>query len=329
MDNKINTTTSYAVETYALYKNVDNSILKLNEIIKKYGYTFLAVNLPDLEKNFSSLVSLPTNFQSEKTLILDEDKSSVSGEFYDLLTNHHSFGHESAFKREVVFLKRIENFEQEVVNKTVSLGLSMNVSDELRSFSSSLIQQLRLYKNGDIVCPLEFQIAADTRKITSKSWRHSKVFGHLEFLITNEDVIALTKALSDKFTSTPLTELAINSYNLSYEIADLKTKYITLMTCLESLMNLGAHQITHTVSRHLALIISRSAEEFQTNYLRTKKLYEIRSSIVHGGKINEDLTKATNELHDKVRKAINYCLNLHLDKEGLFAKLNASGYGLT
>lgn len=101
------------------------------------------------------------------------------------------------------------------------------------------------------------------------------------------------------------------------------------MTCLESLMNLGSHQITHTVSRHLSLIISNSIAEFQTNYVRTKELYDIRSSIVHGGKINEDLTKVTTELHDKVRSVINYCLKLNVDKKTLFAKLNAAGFGLT
>lgn len=328
-DNKIISKTSYQVETYGLYVNVDNSILKLNPIIENFGYKFVSVNLADFEKDFSNLVSLPKDFQSERTLSIDDGKYTVSAEFWDLILNHQSFGHSTLMKKEIILLKRIENFEQEVINNTITIGLSMTVSNELQNISRSLIQQLRLYKNGDIACPIEFQIISDSRKVCFKTWRPTKSHGHLELKITDEDVSALSKSIADKFVTTPLTELAISNYNLSYEISDLKTRYITLMTCLESLMNLGAHQITHTVSRHLSLIISNSIAEFQINYKRTKELYDIRSSIVHGGKITEDLAKVTSELHDKVRAVINYCLKLNVDKKSLFEKLNAMGFGLS
>lgn len=327
-DEKIITKTSYPVETYALYVNVDNSVLKLNPIIEKFGYQFVSINLSDFEKSFSHLVSLPKDFQSERTLVFDDGKYSVSQEFYDLILNHQSFGHSTLMKKEIILLKRVEDFEQEVINNTVSVGLSMQVGNELQNFSYSLIQQLRLHKNGDIACPMEFQIIKDSRHVLFKTWRPTKPHGHVELKLTDEDVDILSKILSNNFTATPLTELAISNYNLSYEISDLKTRYITLMTCLESLMNMGAHQITHTVSRHLALIISKSINEFQINYTRTKQLYDIRSSIVHGGTISEDLAKVTNELHDKVRQVINYCLQLDIDKKSLFAKLNALGFGL-
>ncbi len=327
-DEKIITKTSYLVETYALYTNVDNSILKLNPIIEKFGYKFVAINLPDFEKRFSHLVSLPKDFQSERTLVFDEGKYSVSQEFYDLILNHQSFGHRILMKHEIILLNRIKDFEQEVINNTVSMGLSMTVENELQNFSSSLIQQLRLHKNGDVASPMEFQITKTDRRVSLKSWRPTKSHGHVELKLTDEDVSILSKTLTNKFVTSPLVELAISNYNLSYEISDLKTRYITLMTCLESLMNMGAHQITHTVSRHLALIISKSVDEFQLNYTRTKQLYDIRSSIVHGGTISEDLAKVTNELHDKVRHVINYCLKLNIDKKSLFAKLNALGFGL-
>ena len=328
MDDKTSTGL-LTIEIYALYNNVGVSILKLNPIIEKFGYKFISVNLADFEKNFSNLVSLPKDFQSRGTVLIEDGKYAISGELYDLISKHQSFGHMTFMKNEVVFLKRIENYEQEIVNNNVDFSLAMNVYSEMYNFNRSLIQYLRLYKTGDIASSLEFQINADTRHITLTVGGPTKVVGHIEFILTDADVNILRESLLLNFSSTPLTELAISNFNLSYEIADLKTKYITLITCLESLINLGSHQITHTVSRHLSLIISNSIEEFQLNYVRTKQLYGIRSSIVHGGEIKEDLSKVTNELQDKVRKAINYCLKLSLNKNGLFEKFNAMGYGLT
>ena len=138
------------------------------------------------------------------------------------------------------------------------------------------------------------------------------------------------KELSEKFVkgfkSNSLTELSISNFNLSYEISDLKTRYITLMTCLESLFNQGRDQITHTVSRHLTLIISNSEKEFQENYYRVKNLYGLRSAIVHGSSTKENLSDATSELQNKVRQAINYCLQLNYNKKELFDKLNSMGF---
>jgi hypothetical protein len=40
------------VETYAVYKNIGASILRLNPIIEKFGYKFISVDLSDFEKIF-------------------------------------------------------------------------------------------------------------------------------------------------------------------------------------------------------------------------------------------------------------------------------------
>ena len=327
-DGNMITKTSYLVYTYSLFVNVDNSVLGLNPIIDKFGYQFVSINLQDFEKSFSHLVSLPKDFQSERNFVFADGKHSVSQEFCELILNHQSFGHSALKNKAIILLQRIKDFEQEVIKNTVSVGLAMQVASELQDFSYSLIQQLRLHKNGDIACPIEFQIIKDSRRVSFRSLRQSKFHGHANLKLTSDDVIILSKTLTEKFVTNQLTELAINNFNLSYEISDLKTRYITLMTCLESLMNLGPHQITHTVSRHLALVISKSVNEFQLNYTRIKQLYDIRSNIVHGGTISEDLAKVTNELHDKVRHAINYCIKLDIDKKSLFEKLNALGFGL-
>ena len=98
------------------------------------------------------------------------------------------------------------------------------------------------------------------------------------------------------------------------------------MTCLESLFNLGKDQIAHTISRHLALILSSDKDEFKINYARIKKLYNIRNGIVHGVEYKGNLMDDYIDLCEKVRRAINYCNTAGLTKEQLFEHLNLSGF---
>jgi len=98
------------------------------------------------------------------------------------------------------------------------------------------------------------------------------------------------------------------------------------MTCLESLFNLGKDQISHTIARHLSIILSDKKEQFKENYTRIKKLYNIRNSIVHGGEYKDDIIQDYLELSNKVRAAINFCNVPDLTKEKLFEDLNSRGF---
>ena len=297
----------YTVETYAVFKNLDKSILKANDFLYKYGYQFVVVDLHELEKNFSGLFSLPKNFQPETVLTFGDSDITISNEFHKAFLNSSIFGLNSFFLREIILLKRINDYEQKVINKGVDNGGALQIMGELQEFTKQLVQQLRLFKNGDIFCPVLFQITKQDRHITGK------------YSVGGRQVTSLMAySLS--------AEEAIRFFGLFRESLQIKTKYITLMTCLESIFNQGRDQITHTVSRHLALITSKSEQEFQINYRRIKHLYKVRSMIVHGGKVKDDLNSLTSELQNNVRSAINYCLASPHDKETLFDKLNAMGF---
>jgi len=127
-----------------------------------------------------------------------------------------------------------------------------------------------------------------------------------------------------------LIELALNNFNLSYDIIDLKTRFVTLTTSLESLFNYGKGEITHIISRHLALVVSSNKDEFYFNCKAIKKLYGVRSAIVHGSTQSADLMGLILQLEDYVRRAINYCSTLSdtlfPDTKALFEFLNSAGY---
>jgi hypothetical protein len=148
-----------------------------------------------------------------------------------------------------------------------------------------------------------------------------------DYTIDDEDVSKLSTTLKAKYESNQLTELAAKNFSLVYDIPDGRIRYITLMTCLESLFNLGKDQIAHTIARHLSIILSEDKEQFKKNYTEIKKLYNMRNNIVHGSEYKgDDLMKDYLNLADKVRKAIIYCNTPSLTKEKLFEELNIRGF---
>ncbi len=320
---------SYTVETFSVFKNVDNSILGLNPILKKFGYEFVNITLTELENNFCTLFGLQKDFERKIQATIQNLNITISNEFLEAYGASRIFGNPIFTFSEHIFLKRIENFTQIVENHNIINQTEGNeVFNEISNFTKALIQQLRLFKNGDIDSEIQFQISKLTRNVQQSTRGNlGRTFKLTNYILTANETDKLIKSLKNNFEVNKLTEIAIENFNLSYSISDIKTRYITLMTCLESLFNQGRDQITHTVSRHLALIISKTEKEFNDNYYRTKELYKLRSAIVHGDNTKEDLYKATYELQDKVRNAINFCIPLKINKKQLFDKLNTFGFG--
>ncbi|MFI5193211.1 MAG: hypothetical protein ACHQD7_04120 [Chitinophagales bacterium] len=101
---------------------------------------------------------------------------------------------------------------------------------------------------------------------------------------------------TDKFDVNELSKIAFESFSVSHLIPDVKTQFVTLMTALESIFNMGENQIVHTVSRHLALLLAKDQAEFTMHYKRIKKLYSLRSKITHGSAPKWSIADETEEL---------------------------------
>lgn len=308
------------IESYALFVNIDKSVLELNQFLEKLGYKFVCYNLEELERDFVDLFSLSNNYNSKKEL--DFEGLLISMEFFKAISANNYFSSNILTEKEFVFLKKVNNFQLKIVNNQIEA----HITNDLQNITSNLIQQLRLYKQGDVSSCFEFQIDKDSRKIMQIRTLNNYPLKNNKMFLTKGDVLKFSEIFNTDFKVNNLSELALNNFNLSYNIDDTKTKYITLMTCLESLFNQGRVQITHTVSRHLALIISKNLDEFNLEYTRTKQLYGLRSAIVHGSSTKENIMSATKELQEKVRKSLNYCLKLNCTKEELFGMLNSAGY---
>ncbi len=315
------------VEIYSLFKNVDDSILLLNPILKKHGFIFEEHNLLSLEANFANLYSFK---ESKKTL--NYINSDVDNQ-YSLDFNYHYnmslFGGPNLEESpKAYFLKSLKNYtvneNYEVINKKdYEIGINME------RFTKSLIRKLHLYKNGDIMSPVRFRITKNSKKIISKVIKRTiRPINHQNLIIDSQELLTIENLINKDLEPTSLTELSESFFFNSYEVFDSKIRFINLMTCLESIFNNNTHQIAHTISRHLSIIMSENKAEFNENYNRIKKLYSIRNTIVHGQPFNkkEKLADLIKEVQNLVRFSILYCIENKLTKNDLFNELNSKGF---
>ena len=318
---------SYEVEAYALMTQVDRSVLQLNPVLQKYGYEFVAINIQDLERDFSDMVGLRKPYDPKGLVNLKEQGLSISNQFYETVVNSSLLGIDLILHGYVILLKRIQTYERKVVNYTFTAEEGYGPTNEMHDFAMALMHQLRLLKNDYASYLFQFHIARDTRTVVMRY----AGFGRKGFKIgklnmTTEEVVRFGRLFTGKIVVTDLSRIAFESFCIAHDIDDIKTQFITFMTALESIFNLGADQISHTVSRHLALVLSANKEEFLAHYRQIKKLYGTRSKIVHGDTVKTNLEVETDMLKTYTRQALQFSLTCSLSKKELFEELNAKGF---
>lgn len=315
----------HTLESYAHLINVDRTILKLNPTIQKFGYEFVWIDASEFEKNFSEILNVPKNDNRKLTIFIGRESKGISHELHNAIV-HTQILNPMFLNMEypgIILLKKNSSFK--IPGKTMDYFTENEKLYEFYNFAKNLILQLRLYKIGEIRFIQFFNISNITREISLRK-REVEIGSKGDYTLTDNEAKELSKRLVPKYEFNGLTELAIRNFSIVYDLTDVQIRFITLITCLESLFNLGKGQIAHTIARHLSIIISNNQEQFKENYKLIKRLYNMRNSIVHGGKHRGDIINDYLKLSDKVRLAINFCNVPNLTKEKLFEDLNTKGF---
>lgn len=315
----------YTFESYAHILNADRSILKLNPALEKLGYKFLWVDASGFESNFSEIVNVPKSQDRPLTIMIGRQHQGISHELHNALVHTPPFGQMFMHMEYpgILLLRKLPDFE--IIGDYTDFVVEQREFSAFYSFAADLILQLRLFKIGEIRYSQFFHITSETRQIGLRK-NEISIGSAGNYTLTDEEAETLSKKLATKYKYNALAELAIKNFSVVYDLPDGRIRFITLMTCLESLFNLGKDQIAHTIARHLSIIISTDKSQFNTNYARIKKLYNMRNSIVHGGEYKGDIIQDYLDLSNKVRAAINYCNVDGLTKEKLFEDLNSIGF---
>ncbi|PZR28672.1 MAG: hypothetical protein DI535_05925 [Citrobacter freundii] len=328
-------TYSYEAESYAVFTNLDSSILLLNPLLETFGFRFVRFRLDELEKSFGHLFGISTDYQQPIATITDSEpemtedgwyRLPISNNFYELLAHGFHGGHYLIHRREMFFLQKIENAVQHVKNGYITFDSISYRVDSMKGFTQQLIYQLRLLKRGDVSCTSYFQIAVDTRTIISRLGPAFVPIGNSMYTLSENDVNSFKRQFNSSLSISMLAEVAFHNFNTAYEITEPRAKFLMLMTCLEALFSAGRTEIAHTISRHLSMLFAKSPEEFQASYKSVKNLYNVRSKIIHGDNVKNDLHPLLLELEDLVRRALNHCLSLNLSKDAFYQELNAKGF---
>ncbi|MDD4547126.1 MAG: HEPN domain-containing protein [Bacilli bacterium] len=159
----------------------------------------------------------------------------------------------------------------------------------------------------------------------------SQTFREKNFFI-KYDVIYLVENL--KFVKeNNILDIVKYYYNNHKSIHNRPIQFTTLMTCLEIMLVEGKGELSDKISRNVAVIFSRNKEEGNEIYRKLKKLYNIRSKIVHEGKFD------TSKYYKKYNKDAYYELELivlnviqifikhKFIKKDLIEELQGTGYG--
>ena len=314
----------HVLESYAYFLNADTTILKLNPAIEKFGYKFIWVDATEFEINFSEIFNVPKDNSRPHTIMIGREYKGISHELHNALVHTQTMGPMFLHMEYpgIILLKKIKDFKISNPNDFI---LEETEFGNFYPFVQDLLLQMRLFKKGEIRVSQLFHITSITRQISLRK-REIDIGSQGNYTLSDEEANKLSEKLKAKYESNSLTELAIKNFTVVYNLPDGRIRFITLMTCLESLFNLGKDQIAHTIARHLSIIISDNKDEFKDNYTKIKKLYNMRNSIVHGGEYKGKIIEDYLELSDKVRAAINFCNVSGLTKEKLFEDLNAAGF---
>jgi hypothetical protein len=306
-------------QCFSIINNTDESILSLNSIIQRYGHVLVKVKIGEFQKVFGELIP---HDNLHNGLIHYSKDNSITGSFWSAIQQSPIIGHTEQMNGYIIILR---NNQKIIIKEAENLMKALfDQFENANEFTGTLLRQLRLLKSGDIYSNSSF-IKGNTNRIFAH--KHSGPFADSnKYTISDSELSSFKLILTDNSTLQVYLNLALNNFELSYNQMNNDLRYLTLITCLEVLFNIGGGlNINHTISRHLALTVSKSKDEFLINYNEAKNLYNHRNKIIHGSSINTSLEKLNN-LYDYVRQSISYCLNLNLTRDELFNYLNSKGY---
>jgi hypothetical protein len=178
-----------------------------------------------------------------------------------------------------------------------------------------LVTALRLCHSG-IVTPGEtvfFSLVphgagiAELRSPSYISMGDDVWFGEPDYILEDSDISkvdGLIKAIGTCKAQTSIN-IAIRRFNLSY-FDDFESKLVDQMIAFESLSLGDDKELGYKLALRTAFLLTRDEDKTKTVFSDMKKAYELRGSILHGGKKVEwpDLSDITIKIEEYLRLSI-------------------------
>jgi hypothetical protein len=237
-------------------------------------------------------------------------------------------------------LQSVLQLHQGIISKDGNIYFIKGLPSKLggyRNYIVHLLTKLKLFKEGYVTLPVQIGQAYISNDKLEKAFFIMYSLGiskkSIIYSLSNVEATRLNKFIKE--ITLPIKEeyiqLAIDNLEESMRITRKHLSFLLLMIGFESLFNLDKTQITHTISRHTAILNSNNKTEFNTKYKEIKDFYNRRSALVHAliktKKKPEPITDSDLiELRNSLRVCIKKTYKLNLNKNDLFEYLNTKGF---
>ena len=280
-----------------LLQNVDSSILKVK---LENNFRFNSITKSEGIELFSVLENLPWHKLITK-LFMDYPCLNPNLEMFFIVEN---------------------SFNSDLFNNMSKFN------NELVAHLSPKIRLMRLFKEGNIGMPLQYYFLKDPLTSLLQSSEQAYISSRSCYSLSDVEIDQLQNFLEK--TNLPFKhkyiQLAFENFELSYKVDSPQLAFLTLMNGLEASFNPVRGEIIYRLSRNCAVLLGKNKQDADEIYRNVKNLYDLRSSIVHGGKVNVEGGKIF-ELRGYLRESIKKLYILDKPKEEVLKNLNESGFG--
>jgi len=256
--------TEIVVHFIGLVANVDSTILKLKF---KHGFEIKSMADEEGTELFSNLLSLP-QLEVYSKFLVNVPCINYSEKKYYLI--HNSL-----------------KMDKKELTKIISSKAQKFAVDYVQGYLKPIIRLMRLFKEGNICMPLYCFYINEKEPERLMGMGTTRHIVNEPFTLNSNELTDLEKFIRDTkipFTH-PYLQLAFDNFELSYEIRNHNLSFLPLMIALEILFNPGKMELRYRISRNTAVLLGGNNDEYSKKiFSKVKRLYDLRSEVVHTGK---------------------------------------------
>jgi hypothetical protein len=307
------------LEIVAWVHHAEDTVLTLNRFLT--DCEFVRVGIQELERSYGRVFRMPKEYQRSGSVQFPSGET-CSLEFREAIMNSGA-GFDILTQGYAVLLRMREPAKLSI--RAGEMHIPFERVSTFQAIIARVLRALRLTSAGDIAMPGIFAIRRPGNDVIVFSGTVTARSSNMRFSVNTGDAERFEKILASLPDEHWPFAVALANFESAYLIGDPRSRFIMLVTALESIFNVGRDQIAHTIARHLALLLASDAAEFEATYRQIKETYAMRSAIVHGRveKITSDRIRETEQW---VRAALLFCMNHSYTQKTLFEYLNRCGY---
>lgn len=192
------------------------------------------------------------------------------------------------------------------------------------------VRLLRLFKEGNILLHFScFYYIKKTKPSIFQLKREWIIIDRTPFTLNDgEHSKAKRFVKSTKLPfKQPFLQLALECFELSYDAPNFGLSFLSLMTSLETMLNVDRYELRYRTSRNTAVLLGKSFKESERIFKEVRGLYDKRSKLVHTGNQKAITQKDVLKLRNYVRESIKEINSINKGKDELVSLLNSSGFG--